>query len=181
MSIPELRSYGYRFPPLDERVTLLRETISVMKAMWTESEVSFNGQMIHLSHAVCEPKPIQKTGPPIWIGGRHRRLLDAAAEFADGWNHWEVQGEKLRKLATYLRSKCAEFHRPVGSVIESWAGTVGPLTNDNTLTENRVRELKSQHEENTRYFIASFPTNATKKTYESFAEAVSSPSWSETE
>ena len=31
------------------------------------------------------PKPLQKTTPPIWIGGDSRRSVDLAAELGDGW------------------------------------------------------------------------------------------------
>jgi len=175
MSIPELRSYGYRYPPLDERVTLLRETIMVLKAMWTEPEVSFRGKILRLSKAVCQPKPKQTTGPPIWVGGRNRRLLDVTAELADGWNHWGVTGEKLRQLEAYLYSKCTEFRRPHESITESWAGTVSTfLPGKNKHADNVKKELKSRTGEKTSYFIASFPANADRKAYEGFAEAVRS-------
>ena len=175
MSIPELRSYGYRFPPLDERVALLRESIMVLKAMWTDTEVSFRGKILKLSHAVCQPKPKQKTGPPIWVGGRHPKLLDVTAELADGWNHWGLTGEKLRQLEAYLHSKCAELHRPPESVIESWTGTAATLpVGNNRLSETAKQELKSQIGKNTSYFIASFPAGADRKAYEGFAEAVKS-------
>ena len=175
LSIPELRSYGYQFPPLEERVVLLRETIMALKAMWTGNEVSFRGKTVNISHAVCRPKPKQETGPPIWVGGRQRRLLDVTAELAEGWNHWGLAGEKLRQLETYLQRKCAELHRPRGSITESWAGTITMLpSGSGKLAESVKEELKSQIGEKTSYFIASFPAGADRKAYEGFAEAVRS-------
>jgi len=173
MSIPELRSYGYRFLPLDERVTLLRETIMVLKAMWTETKVSFTGKTIQLSQAVCEPKPKQKAGPPIWVGGKHPRLLDVIAEMADGWNYWGAPERKVRELETYLYSKCEELHRAADSIRESWAGRVA-LSTSGILVENLKEKLKKQIGEKTDYFIASFPASSNRKAYESFAEAVRS-------
>ena len=173
MNIPELQSYGYRLLPLDERVTLLRETISVLKAMWTEAEVSFTGKTIQLSQAVCEPKPKQETGPPIWVGGRHPRLLDVIAEMADGWNYWGAAETKVHELETYLYSKCEEFHRAADSITESWAGPVA-LSTSGKLVESLKEELKQQIGERTNYFIASFPASSDRKAYELFAEAVRS-------
>jgi alkanesulfonate monooxygenase SsuD/methylene tetrahydromethanopterin reductase-like flavin-dependent oxidoreductase (luciferase family) len=172
-SIPELRSYGYRFPNLKERITLLRETITVMKSMWTGTEVSFRGTILKLSNAVCQPKPKQKTGPPIWVGGRHPRLLDVTAELADGWNHWGLTEEKLRQLEAYLQAKCEELHRPPNNITESWAGQVALPASGSKLSRS-VREELSRIGEKTRYFIASFPAGADRKAYESFAEAVRS-------
>ena len=175
MSIPELVSYGYRFPTLDERVTLLRETIMVLRAMWTEAEVSFRGKTLNLSHAVCQPKPKQKTGPPIWVGGRHPRLLDVTAELGDGWNYWKVTGDKLRQLEEYLHTKCAELHRQPETITESWAGTVALTSAGNEKLGESVKEqLMSQTGEKTSYFIASFPAGVDRKAYETFAEAVKS-------
>ena len=174
-SIPELRSYGYQFPTLEERVVLLRETIMALKAMWTGNEVSFRGKTVNFSHAVCRPKPRQETGPPIWIGGRHRRLLDITAELADGWNHWGIAGEKLRQLETYLHRKCEELHRPPSSITESWAGRITKLPSGGGKLAGIVKEeLKSQVGENTSYFIASFPAGADRNAYQDFAEAVKS-------
>jgi alkanesulfonate monooxygenase SsuD/methylene tetrahydromethanopterin reductase-like flavin-dependent oxidoreductase (luciferase family) len=175
MSIPELRSYGYRFLPLEERLTLLRETIMVLKAMWTKSEASVTGKSIKISQAVCEPKPKQKDGPPIWIGGRHPRLLDIIAEMADGWNYWDAPDEKVRELETHLYAKCEEFHRPADNITESWAGHIALSKADNrTLTESLKKKLTSQIGHKTDYFIASFPADADRKAYEAFAEAVRS-------
>jgi len=173
-SLSELRSYGYKFPPLKDRLTLLRETITVLRSMWTEPEISYDGKMVKLSHAVCQPKPRQEPGPPIWIGGKHHMLLHVIGELADGWNHWGLSKEKLLELEAYLDSKCAEFHRPAGSVTESWAG---PIRFEHTDGRNEVDKIREKLESiggKTSYFIASFPSNADHKTYEAFAEAVKS-------
>jgi alkanesulfonate monooxygenase SsuD/methylene tetrahydromethanopterin reductase-like flavin-dependent oxidoreductase (luciferase family) len=173
MSVPELRSYGYGFPTMNERVALLRETIMILKAMWTGKEVSFRGRMVNVSNAVCLPKPKQKLGPPIWIGGKHRRLIDVVAELADGWNHWGLTRPKVLRLEKYLRSKCAQFHRDPSGITESWAGTISsPSSNSVDLTETIMKELQSQIGRETNYFIASFPAGTGRKTYETFAEAV---------
>ena len=39
----ELQSYGYQFPSLNERIGRLRETILILKSMWTQPEASFKG------------------------------------------------------------------------------------------------------------------------------------------
>jgi alkanesulfonate monooxygenase SsuD/methylene tetrahydromethanopterin reductase-like flavin-dependent oxidoreductase (luciferase family) len=60
--------------------------------MWTENEVSFEGKYTRLLNAISFPKPMQNPHPPIWIGGKHLRILDIVAEMADGWNYWELEG-----------------------------------------------------------------------------------------
>lgn len=175
MSTEELRSYGYRFPTLQERIDLLRETIMVLKAMWTGNEVSVKGKAVNVSHAVCLPKPKQEPGPPIWVGGKHRGIIDVAAELADGWNYWGLTRRKLAERERYLSVKCAQIGRDPDGIAKSWAG---PLSNvpssPSKLAESMKAELMSQTDAETDYYIASFSAGTDRKAYEGFAEAVRS-------
>jgi probable F420-dependent oxidoreductase len=61
------------------------EGIALMKACWSESEISFDGRFWQLEGAAMEPKPVQKPHPPIWIGGNHPDALRRAARLGDGF------------------------------------------------------------------------------------------------
>jgi alkanesulfonate monooxygenase SsuD/methylene tetrahydromethanopterin reductase-like flavin-dependent oxidoreductase (luciferase family) len=175
MSIQELRSYGYRFPPLQERIDLLRETIMLLRAMWTGKKVSLKGKAVSVSDATCLPKPKQEPGPPIWVGGRHRSIIDVAAELADGWNYWGLTRRKLAKRERYLLVKCAQLNRDPDLITRSWAGTLSSVpSSHHKLAESMKAELMSQTGRQTHYFIASFPLGVDRKAYEAFAEAVRS-------
>jgi alkanesulfonate monooxygenase SsuD/methylene tetrahydromethanopterin reductase-like flavin-dependent oxidoreductase (luciferase family) len=177
MSVDEMRAYGYRFPPLNERIERLRETILILKAMWTGKTVSVKGKMVGVINAVSLPKPQQTPGPPIWIGGKHRMILDVVAELAEGWNHWGLSKRKLGEREAYLSTKCAELGRDSQSITRSWAGTISLATqpsNQAKLAESMKTELLSQTNGTTDYFIPSFGAAANRKTYEAFAEAVRS-------
>lgn len=56
-----------------------------MKALWTESTVTYRGQIFQLEDGVMGPKPIQKPHPPVWLGGGHPDAVRRAAAIADGW------------------------------------------------------------------------------------------------
>ena len=175
MSIQELRSYGFRFPPLQERIDLLRETIMVLRAMWTGDKVSLKGKAVNVSDAVCLPRPKQKTGPPIWVAGRHRSIVDVAAEQADGWNYWGLTRRKLAELERYLSAKCARLNRDPVGIARSWAGTLSSAPSSHLkLAESMKAELVSRAGRETDYFIVSFPLGVDRKAYEGFAEAVRS-------
>ena len=173
MSIKELRSYGYQFPPLDERITRLRETIQILRALWSGRPAVVQGKTYRISNAICLPKPKQENGPPIWIGGRHRRLVDAAAEFADGWNHWNLPVGKVLELEGLLSERCAELDRDPDSIVESWAGTLITDSKPN-LTDTIRGQVEAQMGKRTGYFIATFPENSEYRVYEAFPEAVRS-------
>lgn len=81
----EFEGYGSEFLPPKERVSKTIEGIRLMKKMWTEDEVSFQGRYHHIKGGVLLPKPIQKPHPPILVGSRSPRMRRFAAREGDGW------------------------------------------------------------------------------------------------
>jgi len=81
----EFEGYGSKFLPPGERVSKTIEGIRLMKKMWIDDEVTFQGRYYHIKGAVLLPKPIQKPNPPIWIGSRSPRMRRFAAREGDGW------------------------------------------------------------------------------------------------
>jgi alkanesulfonate monooxygenase SsuD/methylene tetrahydromethanopterin reductase-like flavin-dependent oxidoreductase (luciferase family) len=178
MSCNELLSYGYSFAAMDERVERLRETVLILKAMWTKDQATFEGRYYRVLNAVNYPKPIQKPHPPLWIGGKHPKILDVVAEMADGWNYWGITRETLARRSSYLSDKCATIGRQPQQITKSWTGTLTHLTKTNRdsgqLVENIREQLRSQTDTQTKYFIASLGSRADTSIYEAFAEAVKS-------
>jgi probable F420-dependent oxidoreductase len=66
-------------------VARFSEGLALMKALWTEPEVDFDGRFWQLRGASMEPKPFQKPWPPIWIGGSHPNALRRAVRLGDGF------------------------------------------------------------------------------------------------
>jgi alkanesulfonate monooxygenase SsuD/methylene tetrahydromethanopterin reductase-like flavin-dependent oxidoreductase (luciferase family) len=177
MSMSEMRAYGYPFPSLSERVGRLRETILILKGMWTGQEVSLKGGTVQVSNAVSIPKPKQIPRPAIWVGGKHRMVLDVTAELADGWNYWGLNRGKLQELRSYLLKKCAELGRNPDEITKSWAGTISKATLTHSypqMVQQIKTELLAQTDGETKYFIASFGSAASHDAYQAFAEAVKS-------
>ena len=177
LSRNELRSYGYKLPPIDERIARLRETIQILKSMWTEDNVTFAGKHFRTSRARNYPKPRHKPHPPIWIGGKRRKLLDVVVEMADGWNCWGLNKLELAKRESYLQSKCIELERRPESVVRSVAGVMSVGTRSDSysrVVEEFKAELLRKTNSQTVYFIVSFDTSAIPETYGAFAEAAKS-------
>lgn len=178
MSRNELLSYGYRFANIDERLERLKETILILKAMWTQDRASFEGKYNKLSGAINYPKPKQTPHPPIWVGGKHPKILEIIAEMADGWNYWGLERQMLEQCSRYLTSECARIGRNPAQITKSWTGPLSnlfkPGRRRNQIVEDVRRQLQSQTNDETRYFIASFGSRAVTTDYEAFAEAVRS-------
>jgi probable F420-dependent oxidoreductase len=66
-------------------VSRFTEGLALMKACWTEREITFPGRFWQLEGAAMEPKPFQKPHPPVWFGGGHPDAVRRAARLADGF------------------------------------------------------------------------------------------------
>jgi len=69
----------------DTFVARFNEGLQLMKALWTEPRVTFEGRFWQLHGVALEPKPFQKPHPPIWFGGNHPNALRRAVRYANGF------------------------------------------------------------------------------------------------
>jgi probable F420-dependent oxidoreductase len=71
--------------PTARRVGRFREGVALIKALWTEEKVTYQGTIFHLKDETMAPKPVQKPHPPIWMGVGHPDAIRRTASLADGW------------------------------------------------------------------------------------------------
>jgi probable F420-dependent oxidoreductase len=69
----------------DSLVARFNEGLRLMKALWTEPKVDFQGRFWQLEDTAMEPKPFQKPHPPIWFGATHPNALRRAVNYGDGF------------------------------------------------------------------------------------------------
>ena len=80
--------YGLEFPPIARRMDRLDEAVQIAKLMFTEERPSFEGKFYRIDRALNVPRPIQKGGPKILIGGGgEKRTLRILAKHGD-IGHW---------------------------------------------------------------------------------------------
>jgi probable F420-dependent oxidoreductase len=79
----EFEMMGAPFPEIQPRLRMLDEAVRVIKALWTQDRVDFDGEFYHLRDAISVPKPVQKPRPPVMLGGSGKGLLRIAAREAD--------------------------------------------------------------------------------------------------
>jgi alkanesulfonate monooxygenase SsuD/methylene tetrahydromethanopterin reductase-like flavin-dependent oxidoreductase (luciferase family) len=100
------------------RTERLVEWITILKRLWTEDDVSFQGKHYKLEGITIEPKPAATPRPPIWIannaqGSRelvertHRRV----ARHADGWMTSLSDTEEVAWRLHDVREKARELGR----------------------------------------------------------------------
>ncbi|MBI2862066.1 MAG: LLM class flavin-dependent oxidoreductase [Chloroflexi bacterium] len=71
--------------PRHERVSRFVESIELIKRLWTEDMVTFQGKYFQLEGVSMTLKPIQHPRPPIWIGGSSMGAIRRAARLGDAW------------------------------------------------------------------------------------------------
>jgi alkanesulfonate monooxygenase SsuD/methylene tetrahydromethanopterin reductase-like flavin-dependent oxidoreductase (luciferase family) len=113
-------AYGYRFPSAGTRVEELDETLQVIKAMWTEESVTFEGKHYRVREAKCEPKPDPL--PLVMVGAFGPKMLRLTAKYADWWNVSSTPIDKYREYAQKFERACGEVGRDPQTVRRSWCG-----------------------------------------------------------
>jgi alkanesulfonate monooxygenase SsuD/methylene tetrahydromethanopterin reductase-like flavin-dependent oxidoreductase (luciferase family) len=82
------------------------EQIAVLRALWTQEVVDFQGRWHHISHAGINPLPVQRP-IPLWLGGRAEAVIKRVARLADGWFPQfapdEAGHRTIERLHTYAR------------------------------------------------------------------------------
>ncbi len=117
----EFKGYGYPFLKASERIAVLRETVEIVKAMWSEPDVTYAGKHFQLDGAQCDPKPVQTPHPQILIGGGGEQLtLRVVARHADASNFGGKPHEWAAK-AEILKGHCAAVGRDYDEIQKTWS------------------------------------------------------------
>lgn len=118
-SVPqELATFGFGAEPPRVRAARLRETLEILKLLFTGEPVSYAGRYWQLDGAIARPRPLQDP-LPLHIGGAGRELtLPLVAEFADWWNCPSYATEHLAALRPLAGRARVSVQHPVGFVTD---------------------------------------------------------------
>ena len=112
-NVDEMENHGTRY---DTRFRLLRERVLAMKALWTDDESAFHGDMVNFDPVWSYPKPVQKPHPPVILGGETGHTLRWVVEFCDGWFPRAGSGFEPAEGMARLRQAAAEAGRDMASL-----------------------------------------------------------------
>jgi len=111
----ECAAFGVPFPSLRERLDRLDEQAALIRRLFDEESVTFDGRYYQLRGARCEPRPVKR--PHLWIGGMgERRLLRIVAQRADGWNVPFIAPEVFAQKSGVLTSWCEREGRDPAAI-----------------------------------------------------------------
>ena len=72
-------------PPYKRRGAATDAYIEAFRQLWSSPQPKGDGTYARLDGLVFEPKPVQRPGPPIWVGGEGALARRRAARLGDGW------------------------------------------------------------------------------------------------
>ena len=103
----ESKAYGFNSWSDDGlvRIGRLNESLHVMRGLMTEDVFSFDGEYFQLKDAYCNPKPVQKPYPPIWIAGDSPPTQELMAEHGDVWFMYSKAPAAVTDLVAGMRER----------------------------------------------------------------------------
>lgn len=105
----EFEAFG--IDPAD-RVGRLVDGIRIVRKLWTEDDVSYEGKYFRVSNATIDPKPNNGEGVEILIGANAERSVKRAAELGDGWLiSAKTRIPEMCELAATYRAAAHEANR----------------------------------------------------------------------
>jgi probable F420-dependent oxidoreductase len=93
----------------------IEEQIEVMRLLWTDEVVSYEGRYHRIDEAGINPLPVQRP-IPVWMGARADVGLRRTARVADGWFPQGPPDDRMREALKRLRGYVEEAGRAPESV-----------------------------------------------------------------
>jgi len=96
----------------DHRWSQVRESIGIMKDLWTKDQSGHEGRYYNFPAVKCFPKPAQKPHPPVILGGvTADRVFNRVADYGDGWMPLVESADDIAAGVSRLKQVCAEKGR----------------------------------------------------------------------
>lgn len=115
----EFLGYGYSFDRPAVRIGRLAEAVDIMKAMWTEDVVDYEGKHFRLQGAINQPKPAQRPHIPLWIaGGGEQLTLRIVAEHA-AYSNFGQSLDNFNRKSEVLAGHCRDVGRDFEEIVRS--------------------------------------------------------------
>lgn len=130
--------------PFEHRGSRQAEQVELMRELWSEDSLLFNGRFHTITHASILPRPHQRI--PIWFGGLAPPLLRRCALLGDGWIPLGVPNEQAARAIATLRQHREDHRLPwEGFGIQAQAQYRGGTTDRWRRHAERWHELGCTH------------------------------------
>ena len=95
----------------ETRYEQLAEEVALLKRLWTEDAVEFEGKFYQVHGPQILPKPLQQPYPPFFLGGGSEQAAEISAEHSDMHLFWGDYPERIGEEIGKLRKRAAQYGR----------------------------------------------------------------------
>ncbi len=88
------------------------EGLDIIRRLWREESVDFEGKYYHLSGAAIAPRPVQPD-LPMWIGGSSEAAIRRTARIGTGWQAGAELPEEAGRVVAAIKAAAAESGRRI--------------------------------------------------------------------
>ncbi len=127
--------------PLEKRGASFEEAVQLIRLLWTEEEVRFEGKYFRIDGLKIEPRGSNGSHPPLWLGGWGDLSLKRAARYGDAWLPGPTAGLDKLLSAQQTYRNCL---REIGADASSYPI---PLTREVVIaaTDEKARAMAEEH------------------------------------
>lgn len=102
--------------PFETRGARTTEYLKLLRHLWTEDLIDFQGEHFQFSGFKFYPKPVRKPSIPLWCGGKSTGVLRRVAAAADGWHPLYIAPDELEKKLKELEGYLHEEGRTMDEI-----------------------------------------------------------------
>jgi probable F420-dependent oxidoreductase len=134
---PEFDACGV---PYSKRGSMTNEELEILKALFTQDDVTYQGKHYQFENVSFEPKPYTPGGPVLVSGGDVGKTLERVAKHTLGWMPWGGRIEQMKKGMAAIKSRAAELGRDPDKFL--WGvGFYGCCTHDTDTIRREVEKV----------------------------------------
>jgi probable F420-dependent oxidoreductase len=119
-----------------ERGARMEEALEILRLVWTQESVSFDGRFWSFPELTVHPRPVQRPHPPLWVAGVADIAVKRAARLGDAWLCGPVQSlAKARSCLAVYQDACAAQNRRPDWILRrfAWLGADGRAVREEVL------------------------------------------------
>jgi probable F420-dependent oxidoreductase len=103
--------------PMARRGARAEEYLAVLRTLWADEVSSHHGEFYEIPPGRQDPRPVQRPGPPVLLGGMSRPAMERAGRLADGWiTSSRADLTKISEAAVVVREAASAAGRDPGAV-----------------------------------------------------------------
>lgn len=116
----EMESIGI---PFGERGARMDESLAAIRSLWAEGPSTVSGRFYNWKDMISNPKPVQKPGVPIVIGGHSAAAARRVARYGDGFfgvgrlsKASQSKDQALEDMLNAIRTECRSIGRDPATI-----------------------------------------------------------------